>query len=143
GQVGQVLVSGPASVTRDTPLLTVVDLSRLMVEIQVPENFARDLVPGMQAELGGSQGSWPGVLDTVSPEVVDGQVTARVAFVGPQPERMRQSQRLSVRVLIEHREDVLSVERGSFFERGSTHAWRIDSDGLARRIPARFGTASL
>src|SRR5690606_17972917 len=130
-----------ASVGRDSPVLTVVDLSRLTVEIQVPENFARDLVPGMQAELSGSQGSWPGVIETVSPEVVDGQVVARVAFAETPPDRMRQSQRLSVRVLIEHREDVLSVGRGSFFDRGAAHAWRIDSDGLARRVPARFGTA--
>src|SRR5262249_18847590 len=39
GQVGQVQVEDRASVPRDAPLLSVVDLSRLEVEIEAPEGF--------------------------------------------------------------------------------------------------------
>ena len=45
GQVGQVQVADRASVAKDAPLLTVVDLSALEVEIKVTESFARDLRP--------------------------------------------------------------------------------------------------
>ncbi len=47
GQVGQVQVADRASVAKDAPLLTVVDLSALEVEIKVTESLARDLRPGM------------------------------------------------------------------------------------------------
>jgi len=51
GQVGQVQVADRASVAKDAPLLTVVDLSALEVEIKVTESLARDLRPGMSADL--------------------------------------------------------------------------------------------
>src|SRR5580704_19373276 len=50
GQVGQVQVADRASVAKDAPLLTVVDLSALEVEIKVTESLARDLRPGMTAD---------------------------------------------------------------------------------------------
>ena len=53
GQVGQVQVADRASVAKDAPLLTVVDLSALEVEIKVTESLARDLRPGMAADLDG------------------------------------------------------------------------------------------
>src|SRR5277367_1197549 len=49
GQIGQVQVADRASVAKDAPLLTVVDLSALEVEIKVTESLARDLRPGMAA----------------------------------------------------------------------------------------------
>ena len=55
GQIGQLLIAERASVARDAPLLTVVDLSRLELEIKVPESFARDLAPGMPAEISKSR----------------------------------------------------------------------------------------
>jgi len=53
GQVGQVQVEDRASVPRDAPLLTVVDLSALEVEIKIAESMARDLHAGMDADLSG------------------------------------------------------------------------------------------
>ena len=52
GQVGQVQVADRASVAKDAPLLTVVDLSALEVEIKVTESLARDLRPGMTRRPG-------------------------------------------------------------------------------------------
>ena len=60
GQVGQVQVADRASVAKDAPLLTVVDLSALEVEIKVTESLARDLRPGMSAELEGGGRHWQG-----------------------------------------------------------------------------------
>jgi HlyD family secretion protein len=142
GQVGQIQVSDRASVPRDAPLLTVVDLSQLEVEIDVPETFARDLSPGMGAELSGNGRTWTGSISGVSPEVVNGQVVARVRLGDDRPDGLRQNQRLSVRVMIERRDDVLMVERGMLSDQAAGQVWRVE-DGFAVRTPVRFGSTSI
>lgn len=142
GRVGQIQVSDRASVPRDAPLLTVVDLSQLEVEIDVPEGFARDLSPGMGAELSGHGRTWTGSISGVSPEVVNGQVVARVRLGEDRPEGLRQNQRLSVRVMIERRDDVLMVERGMLQDQAAGQVWKVQ-DGMALRTPVRFGSTSI
>ena len=143
GQVGQVQVADRATVAKDAPLLTVVDLSALEVEIQVPEGFARDLAVGMPAELSGNGGHWQGSVSAVSPEVVAGQVVARVRFGDDKPEGLRQSQRLSVRILIDSRDNVLMVDRGSFVDQdGGAYAYVVHDD-VATKQPIRIGAVSI
>jgi HlyD family secretion protein len=142
GRVGQVQVAERASVAKDAPLLTVIDLSQLEVEIKVPESLARDLQPGMAATLEGDGRQWPATLSGVSPEVVAGEVTARLRFTGPQPVGLRQSQRLAVRILIDKRADVLTVERGSFVDQDAGFAYVVH-DGVAERRPVRLGAQSV
>jgi len=142
GQVGQVQVNDHANVPRDAPLLSVIDLSHLEVEVQVPESLARDLAPGMTAELTGNGRAWEGTVGGVSPEVVDGQVIARVRFAEDKPQGLRQNQRLTVRVLIENRENVLTIERGSSLDEGRANAYRVRS-GVAQKTPVRLGAVSM
>src|SRR3984893_6169232 len=143
GQVGQVQVADRASVAKDAPLLTVVDLSALEVEIKVTESLARDLRPGMSADLDGGGHHWQGVVSGVSPEVVAGQVTARLRFGTEKPAGLRQSQRLSVRIFIDRRDNVLMVDRGSFVDReGGVFAY-IVNENIAERHPVQLGAASI
>lgn len=143
GQVGQVQVADRASVAKDAPLLTVVDLSALEVEIKVTESLARDLRPGMTADLEGGGHHWQGVVSGVSPEVVAGQVTARLRFGAEKPAGLRQSQRLSVRIYIDRRDNVLMVDRGSFVDQeGGGFAYVIRGN-IAQRHPVRLGAASI
>lgn len=143
GQVGQVLVADRASIAKDAPLLSVVDLSALEVEIQVPEAYARDLAVGMPAELSGGGGQWPGSVSGVSPEVVGGQVVTRLRFGEAKPQGLRQSQRLSVRIVLDARDEVLMVDRGSFADAdGGAYAWVV-KDGVAHRQPVRLGARSI
>src|SRR3984957_1038573 len=142
GRVGQVQVAERASVAKDAPLLTVIDLSQLEVEIKVPESLARDLQPGMAASLEGDGRQWPATLSGVSPEVVAGEVTARLRFTGTQPVGLRQSQRLAVRILIDKRDNVLTVERGSFVDQDAGFAYLVH-DGVAERRPVRLGAQSV
>jgi HlyD family secretion protein len=142
GRVGQVQVAERASVAKDAPLLTVIDLSQLEVEIKVPESLARDLQPGMAATLEGDGRQWQATLSGVSPEVVAGEVTARLRFMGTQPVGLRQSQRLAVRILIDKRADVLTVERGSFVDQDGGFAYVVH-DGVAERRPVRLGAQSV
>jgi HlyD family secretion protein len=143
GQVGQVQVADRASVAKDAPLLTVVDLSALEVEIKVTESLARDLRPGMSADLEGGGHHWQGSVSGVSPEVVAGQVTARLRFGAEKPAGLRQSQRLSVRIMIDKRENVLMVDRGSFVDQeGGGYAYVVHGN-VAERHPVRLGAASI
>jgi HlyD family secretion protein len=143
GQVGQVEVADRASVPKDSPLLTVIDLSALEVEIKVIESFARDLRQGMSADLEGGGGRFKAVVSGVSPEVVAGQVTARLRFVGDKPSGLRQSQRMSVRIFIDRRENVLMVDRGSFVDQEGGGFAYVVRGNVAERRPVRLGAASV
>ena len=143
GQVGQVQVADRASVAKDAPLLTVVDLSALEVEIKVTESLARDLRPGMSADLEGGGRHWQGSVSGVSPEVVGGQVTARLRFGNEKPAGLRQSQRLSVRILIDKRNNVLMVDRGAFVDQdGGGFAYLVHGN-MAERHAVRLGASSI
>ncbi len=143
GQVGQVQVAERSSVAKDAPLLTVVDLSALEVEIKVTESLARDLKPGMGATLEGGGKHWKATVSGVSPEVVAGQVTARLRFDDATPAGLRQSQRLSVRIFIDHHDDVLMVDRGSFVDQGGGGFAYVVSGNVAERRPVQLGAESI
>jgi HlyD family secretion protein len=121
----------------------VVDLSRLEVEIRVPESYDDDMGIGMDVDLTLPTGKVKGKLASISPEVVGSEVTARVGFVDENLTGLRQNQRVAARVLIDNKPDVLMVRRGPFVEQtGGRQAW-IVRDGIAERRPVRLGDSSL
>jgi HlyD family secretion protein len=143
GQVGQLFVSERMSVAKDAKLLSVVDLTALEVQMQVAESYARELQPGMPGEIRGNGQTWKGLISSISPEVVNNEVAARLRFEGPRPEQLRQNQRLSVRVLLERRDRALVVARGSFVADGGGRWAYVLQDGQAVRRPVRLGAQSL
>ena len=144
GQVGQVQVAQRANVAANAPVLGVVDLSEFEVEIRIPESFARDLALGMPAEIRSGRGEpFPAKVAAVSPEVVNGEVTSRLRFDGKQPPGLRQNQRLSARIVLDTRRDVLMVERGPFVDQGGGRsAWVMDGGSAVKR-DIRVGASSL
>ncbi len=143
GQVGQLFIAERATVAKDAQLLSVIDLSALQVEMQVPESFARDLGIGMAGEITGNGHTWKGLVSAISPEVVNGQVAARLRFAGDTPKQLRQNQRLSVRILLDKRDNVLTVQRGSFVdESGGNYAYLVH-EGIAQKKPIRVGASSI
>ena len=79
----------------------------------------------------------------VSPEVVAGQVTARLRFGEEKPAGLRQSQRLSVRIFIDRRDNVLMVDRGAFVDQeGGGFAYVVHGN-VAERRPVRLGAESI
>ena len=144
GVVGDLLVEQKAAVARDTPVLAVVDLSRFEIDAQVPESYADDLGLGMAAEILVGNERYAGQLVAVSPEIVSGQVGSRIRFTGRMPENIRQNQRLTTRILMEERPDVLMVQRGQFLESGGGRiAYVMDGTGLALRKTIDIGARSL
>ena len=143
GQVGQVQVAQRANVAQNAPVLSVVDLSEFEVEIRIPESFARDLGIGMPAEIRAGGAPYQAHVAAVSPEVVNGEVTSRLRFSGKQPPGLRQNQRLSARIVMDTRKNVLQVERGPFVdEGGGRSAWVMDGDTAIKR-PVRVGASSI
>jgi HlyD family secretion protein len=144
GQVGQVQIAQGTSVTANGPVLSVVDLSKFEVEIKVPESFARDLGIGIPAQISSQGKTYPAEISAVSPEVVNGEVNARLRFAdGQQPPGLRQNQRLSARVVLDTRRNVLMVERGPFLEQdGGRHVYVVDGSSAVRR-PIEPGVSSL
>ena len=143
GQVGQLFIADRTNVARDAKLLSVIDLSALEVQMQVAESFARELQPGMPGEISGNGQRWAGQVSSVSPEVVNGEVSARLRFAGAQPEQLRQNQRLSVRVLLDKRDKVLGVARGSFVDEGGGSYAYVVRGGVAEKVAIKLGARSL
>jgi HlyD family secretion protein len=144
GQVGQVQVTQGQNVPANAPLLGVVDLSEFEVEIRVPESFARDLGIGMPAQVNSAGRQYPAQVSAVSPEVVNGEVNARLRFAeGTQPPELRQNQRLSARIVLDTRRDVLMVERGPFVEQDAGRFAYVVDGNRASRVPIQLGASSL
>ncbi|MEL1265404.1 efflux RND transporter periplasmic adaptor subunit [Pseudoxanthomonas putridarboris] len=143
GQVGQIQAVQRSNVAINAPVLSVVDLSVFEVEIKVPESFARDLAIGMPATLTSNGAPFPGEISAVSPEVVNGEVVTRLRFSDKQPPGLRQNQRLSARITMDTRRNVLMVERGPFVEQGGgRYAYVMDGSSAIRR-PVQLGVSSL
>ncbi len=143
GQVGQVQIAQGTNVAINAPILSVIDLSVFEVEIRVPESFARDLSIGVPAQISSVGTQYAATVSAVSPEVVNGEVTARLRFDnGAQPSGLRQNQRLSARIVLDTRSTVLKVERGPFVEQGSGFAYVMDGNVAVRRR-VRLGVSSL
>ncbi len=145
GIVGDLLVDQKAAVSRDTPVLAVVDLSRYEIDVMIPETYADDLAIGMGAEIMTGGQTYDGQLVAVSPEVVNNQVASRVRFVGESPTGLRQNQRLTTRILLAEHADVLMVQRGQFLDSGGGRlAYVVDNEErVAERRQIRTGARSL
>ncbi len=143
GQVGQVFVSQHQNVQNNAAILSIVDLTQFEVEIKVPESQARELSTGLPAQLSGNNRTTTGTISAISPEVVNSEVGVRVRFdAGKQPDDLRQNQRLSARIVLGSRSNILKVERGPLLDSQSTAVWVI-RDGIATRVPVQMGVSSV
>jgi len=143
GFIGTLSVANRSVVPANAPLMTLVDLSRLEVELEIPETYVADLGLGMHAEVDFGAGRATGKLSALSPEVVRNLVLARVRFDKEQPAGLRQNQRVSARLLIDERANTLMLARGPFVEsEGGRYAYVV-RDGIAVRTAIKLGATSI
>lgn len=143
GIIGNWLTEQKTRLSANQPILTVVDLSAYEAELAVPESYADDLGLGMEVELSFGSVKLMGKLSSISPEVRNREVTARVQFDQSDSLKLRQNQRISARVLLEHRPNVLMVKRGDFMTSGGgNEVYQIEGD-LATRRTIKLGSTSL
>ena len=143
GFIGTLSVQNRSVVAANTALMTLVDLSRLEVELEVPETYVADMGLGMTAEIQLGDVRATGKLSALSPEVVKNQVLARVRFDGAQPKGLRQSQRVTARLLIEEKPNVVMLPRGPFVESEGGRFAYVMHDGIAVRTPITLGATSV
>lgn len=143
GIIGNLAVENKTYLSKNQLLLSVVDLSQFEVELAIPENYADDLSIGLPVEVTLDQRTFPATLVSVSPEIVDNQVTGRVRFSQQVPPGLRQSQRLASRIVLEQRDAVLQVARGQFLESSNGQfAYKVQN-GVATKTPVSLGARSL
>ncbi|HEY8048224.1 MAG TPA: efflux RND transporter periplasmic adaptor subunit [Ramlibacter sp.] len=143
GVVGSLAIADRTVVPANAPIMTLVDLSRLEVELEIPETYVADLGIGMNAEITAGDIKAMGTVAAISPEVVKNQVLARVRFKGAQPKGLRQSQRVAARLLIDEKPQALVLPRGPFVEQEGGHFAYVVEDGMAIRRPVTLGATSV
>lgn len=143
GVVGTLAVNERATVALNAPVVTVVDLTAFEIEFQVPESYGDDLGLGMDAEVTYGTRKYAAKVSAVSPEVKQSQVTGRLRFSGDVPQGLRQNQRLSSRIVLEARNDVLKVARGPFLDSGGGRLAYVVHDGIATRATIQTGATSV
>jgi HlyD family secretion protein len=149
GLVGNLSVEQKNQVAKNQSILSVVDLSEFEIEVDIPESYADDLAIGMTAQINLNGETHLATLVTISPEIENNQVTGRVRFTSlsdggiSQPQGLRQNQRLTTRILMENKHDVLIVQRGQFLETGNGRVAYIVKNDMAERTSIATGARSL
>lgn len=144
GIVGNLLVDQKAAVLRNQEVMAVVDLGAFEIEAQVPESYADDLGLGMPAEVIVAARPYSASVVSMSPEIIQNQVTTRIRFDGDMPPGLRQNQRLTTRILMEEKQDVLTLPRGQFLDSGGGRiAYVLDANQVAHRRAIDLGARSL
>jgi HlyD family secretion protein len=143
GIVGNLAVEQKNQVTKNQPILSVVDLSEFELEVSIPESYADDLAIDMAVDVSINGETHTARLVTISPEIENNQVSGRVRFASSQPSGLRQNQRLSTRILMENKANVLMVQRGQFLDSGSGRIAYVIKDGLAQKTSISVGSRSL
>lgn len=151
GIVGNLAVQQKNQVAKNQPILSVVDLSEFELEVAIPESYADDLAINMQSLVSLNGETHLAKLVTISPEIENNQVTGRVRFATQDengdplqpPQGLRQNQRLTTRILMENKANVLLVQRGQFLESGNGRIAYVVKDGMAQRTNIVTGARSL
>jgi len=141
GMVAGVLVQDRDAVAANQPVVTVVNLSSLELEIALPEEYAGETSIGTPATIYFNGREYQGEVTAISPEVTNSQVAATVAFT-EQPVGLKQSQRLTTRLVFESKKNVLKVARGSFVDAGGGRIAYVVDNQIATRRPITLGATS-
>ncbi len=143
GIVGAWYVDQKAAVALNQALLAVVDLSAFQVEIDIPESYADELGIGMLANITYNQQQYQANIISISPEVTNNVVKGRLAFSAEPPPGIKQNQRISGRVIIEQKENILFVPRGSFVQHHGGRKAFVINDNVAHLTDIKLGTNSV
>jgi HlyD family secretion protein len=143
GVVGSISVNPEDNVTRDQQLMAVIDLSAFEIEIDIPENYADDIFIGADAEITYEGRIYGGTVSSVSPEVTGSLVEGRIVFGDDLPQGLKQNQRVSTRIILSSKENVLKARRGPYLEAGGGRkVYRVEGD-LATQQSVTVGVTSI
>ncbi len=143
GLVSRLHVEDRQAVSTNDPLITVVDLSAYEVEIAIAESYSNEINPGTEAVVVKDGIEYPAQVLSVAPEVEGSRVKSRVIFTGATPDGLKQNQRVTARLILETRPDVLKVQRGPFLGDGAGRMAYVINGGMAVKRPIKTGSTSI
>ncbi len=143
GMVGKVSVSQREAVLANTAIMTVVDLSAFEIEANIPESYADDLGLGMDVVVTFSGKEYEAHLVSVSPEVQNNTVVGRIRFASGMPEGLRQNQRITSRIILERKDQALTVKRGAFLNSGGGRIAYVRDGNLLRKRTITTGSSGI
>lgn len=143
GVVGDIAVGERSFVNANQTLLSVVDLMAFELEVDIPESYADTLALQIPTTITTGQNLYDGFISAISPEVQNNVVTGRVRFTGVTPSGLRQNQRMSVRIILESKQDALVVRRGPFYDSGAGRIAYVVNNSIAERREILTGAVSV
>ena len=143
GLVSRLHVEDRQAVSTNDPLITVVDLSAYEVEIAIAESYSNEINPGTEAVVVKNGIEYPAQVLSVAPEVEGSRVKSRVVFTGATPDGLKQNQRVTARLILETRPDVLKVPRGPFLGNGAGRMAYVINGRMAVKRPIKTGSTSI
>jgi len=142
GMIAGIGVQDRDAIAPNQSLLTIVNLSSFELELPLPEEYAQETSIGNPATIVVNGREYLGHVTAISPEVVNSQVNATVAFTGEAPAGLKQNQRVTARLVFESKRNVLKLPRGAFFESGGGRSAYVVDGSLATRRDVAFGASS-
>lgn len=137
-------ISPGTVVNAGTPIVTIVDHSKIKLDFTVPETFLPALKPGLQ--ISATAAAFPGEtfrgsIATIDPvlDPVTRSVTARAVLPNPDL-RLRPGMLMTVDIAAPPREALTVPELAVIGEGSGAFVWKVDSSNEAARVPVRAGT---
>jgi len=144
GVVGNWLVAQKNTISANTAIMTIVDLSEYEAELSVPEFYADDLGLGLAVSMKIAGEQFRGEIIAISPEVKANQVKVRAKISKTAALQLRQNQRINARIEFEKKEDVLMVRRGAFIgSLGGNFIFTVGEDNYANKTAITTGASSV
>jgi HlyD family secretion protein len=144
GVVGNWLVAQKNTITANTAIMTIVDLSKYEAELSVPEFYADDLGLGLTVVMQISGQQISGEIIAISPEIKANQVKVRAKLTSAVDIQLRQNQRINARIEFEKKSNVLMVKRGAFMgSLAGKFAFKMMDDNSAKKIAITTGSSSV
>lgn len=144
GIVGNWLVDQKNSISANTAIMTIVDLSEYEAELSVPEFYADELGLGLVVSMKINGIDVKGDIISISPEIKGNQVAVRARIMSENLTQLRQNQRINARIEFEKKHDVLMIKRGAFLgEFAGEFAFKKVDDNTAQKIAIATGNSSV
>ncbi|MCG9759299.1 efflux RND transporter periplasmic adaptor subunit [Pseudoalteromonas sp. Isolate6] len=143
GLVGNLAVEQKNTVAKNQPLLSVVDLSKYEIEVQIPESYSDDLALGMLAEVNLNGDVYTGEIVAISPEIENGRVAGKIRFKDESIQGLRQNQRLTSRIVIEQKQNIAYLPHGQYLDAYNGQFAYVVKEGSAIKTPIQIGLRSI
>jgi HlyD family secretion protein len=139
GVVGNRAAAERAQLGKDAAVISVVDLGEFELDLSVGEIYSPLLRTGLQANIERDGKNYAGIVRSVSPEVINGQISLRVRFQDGKPKDLKQNQRLLTRIEFERRERALSMPRGAYLDELNGKSIWLRRERVLQRVPIEIG----